>query len=327
MDPVRSLRPAAVPEDLELFFASPGEGPFVNPWRPALSPRPTDLLRWTFGPRPYAAARRSRPYLPELEPDPVRAWDRAEAGWRVQWLGHASVLAQIDGCTFVVDPVFGRAGVVPRQAPTPRAAAEFPPLDAVLITHGHYDHLDVASVRALCCRFPDVLVVVPRGLEGSLPREAKNRRVLSWWDALEVQGVEIVLVPAQHWHRRGPLDLNRALWGGYVVRGRRSLYHSGDTGYAGHFRAIGHRFPGIDVACLPAGAWEPRWFMGPQHQDPGESVRAFLDLGAHTLLAMHWGTFDLTDEPLWLGPERLREAAAAVGVEGRVQVLRHGGVL
>jgi L-ascorbate metabolism protein UlaG (beta-lactamase superfamily) len=139
----------------------------------------------------------------------------------------------------------------------------------------------------------------------------------------------VCLVPAQHWHRRGLFDDNRALWGGYVVRGTRAVYHSGDTGYFDGFHAIGRAFPSIDVALLPLGAYEPRWFMSTQHMAPEQSAQAFLDLGAAQFVGMHWGTFDLSDESVDDGPRllaRVVEEDARVDPR-RFHVLRHGGSL
>jgi L-ascorbate metabolism protein UlaG (beta-lactamase superfamily) len=138
--------------------------------------------------------------------------------------------------------------------------------------------------------------------------------------------VRIHLVPAQHWHQRGPFDTNRGLWGGYVLEGTHRVFHSGDTGYFGGFGAIGRVFGGIDAACLPLGAYEPRWFMGAQHMSPEDSLRAYHDLSATHFVGMHWGAFDLSNEPLDGGPRLLAELVASEALpEERFHVLGPGG--
>jgi N-acyl-phosphatidylethanolamine-hydrolysing phospholipase D len=206
--------------------------------------------------------------------------------------------------------------------------AELPTVDAVLITHGHHDHLDGASVRALGRRFGDeITFVVPRGMRKVLPRACRTVRELDWWQQTSIGDVDVRFVPAQHWHRRGVTDTNRVLWGGYLVAGEHVVYHSGDTGYFGGFGAIGRAASRpIDLALLPTGAYEPEWFMGPQHMSPSDSLRAFGDLAARHTVAMHWGSFDLSDEPVNAGPLAFARAArqAELGPD-RVHVLHHGG--
>ena len=303
------------------------DGTWANPWADHPPRGLAQVLRWKAGKNAFAEARRRRPTLP-VHADPVGAWNALPPGARVQWLGHASVLVQIDGLTALIDPIFGKAGpVVPRLVPAPRRVDALPRVDVVLISHGHYDHLDAASCAALKAHF-DPLFCVPSGLSGCLPRGARVVE-LSWWRAVRQQGVDLCFVPAQHWHRRGLNDMNRALWGGWVIRGSRSLYHSGDTGFFLGFAAIGAVFPGIDVAVLPLGAYEPRWFMSEQHMAPEASADAWAALGARAMLGMHWGTFDLTDEPLDHGPrELLPPALAERGLNpAHAFVLAHGGAL
>jgi len=324
------LTPASIPPELAVYFAAHRtDGVFANPWGVNVDPQVSRLLRWQLGRNPWRQRKRTPP-TPAVEPAPRARWDALDAQGRVAWLGHASALVEIDGVTVLIDPVFGWAGPVPRKAPTPLAVADLPHVDVVAISHGHYDHLDAGSIRQLAARFgPDLTIALPLELQRSLPRSARACRVVSldWWQAVAVRGVQVCLVPAQHWHRRGMGDTNQAFWGGWVIRGSRSVYHSGDTGHFDGFAAIGHVFPKLDLAILPTGAWAPRWFMGDQHMDPDGSIAAFQALGAARFLAMHWGTFDLTDEPLDEGPAELARAAERAGVpfDDRFTVLPHGG--
>ncbi|MCB9797774.1 MAG: MBL fold metallo-hydrolase [Alphaproteobacteria bacterium] len=303
-------------------------GRFFNPWGAKNERGFFDVLKWKLGGQSeFAEARYKDPNIP-VAARPREVLSSLEAGGRVMWLGHASLLVEIDGVTALIDPVFGRAGPVPRLAPTPLGVDDLPQVDVVLLSHGHRDHLDAASLKALAKRFgPELLWVTPLGLGRALPGGAKRVVELDWWQQVDLRGVAVSFVPSQHWHQRTPLDRNQALWGGWVLSGSRSVYHSGDTGYFDGFAAIGRVFPDIDLAVLPLGAYEPRWFMSQQHMSPESSVQAFLDLGAQRFLGMHWGTFNLTDEPADHGaytllPDIVRER----GLEAeRFVVVKHGG--
>jgi L-ascorbate metabolism protein UlaG (beta-lactamase superfamily) len=242
------------------------------------------------------------------------------------WIGHATFVARLGGQLVATDPIWCEriSGVVPRRAPVGVEFEALPPLDVVTVTHNHRDHLDLPTIARLGAR---PLYVVPMG-NGRLLREAGAARVveLDWWDSVEIGRLTVTLVPARHWSMRAPWDRNDALWGGFVLRGPEgALYHAGDTALFDGFAEIGARCGPIDWALLPIGAYEPRWFMEPQHMNPDDALAAFAQLGARRLVAMHWGTFKLTDEPLGEPPARLRELAAAAGLGAdRVWILDVG---
>lgn len=223
------------------------------------------------------------------------------------WVGHATYLVQLGGRSLLIDPIFAmRLAVVPRNGPPGVDPADLPKIDVVVITHNHRDHMDAASLLRLG---PEPVYVVPMGL-GEWFRRAGLPRVveMTWWEEREVLGFDLTFVPSQHWSRRGLLDENTSLWGGYVIaREGVRVYHSGDTAWFDGFAEIGRRAGPIDAAMLPIGAYEPRWFMKTQHIDPIEAVAAFEALGAERFVAMHWGTYKLTDEDLLEPPQVLRE--------------------
>jgi L-ascorbate metabolism protein UlaG (beta-lactamase superfamily) len=223
------------------------------------------------------------------------------------WIGHASFLVQLGGASALIDPVMSPriAGVIPRNVAPGLDWPALPRIDLVLVTHNHRDHMDAPTLKRIG---PDALYVVPRGL-GYWFEGAGLRRVLEmdWWQREEIAGMGVTFVPAEHWSRRGLGDVNASWWGGYVLEhdGLR-VYHSGDTAWFDGFKLIGERCGEIHSAMLPIGAYAPRWFMQRQHMDPGDAVRAFGALGARDFVAMHWGTFKLTDEPLFEPPLLLR---------------------
>ncbi len=243
---------------------------------------------------------------------PVAARTPLPTGNALTWLGHASFLLRLGERTVAVDPVLsGRIFGAGRRL-TPPGLDRLPPLDLLLISHNHYDHLDAPTMRALP---RDTPMVVP----GGLGRWFRRRRFtsvteLDWWESTRVGPLEVAFVPAHHWSRRGLFDACASLWGGWVLTtGEQCVYHAGDTGYGPYFAEIGSRFSGIDTAILPVGAYAPRWFMRPVHIDPEEAVQAAHDIGARIMVPMHWGTFQLTCEPVLEPIERTRVAWAAAG--------------
>ncbi|MCS6945282.1 MAG: MBL fold metallo-hydrolase [Sutterellaceae bacterium] len=307
----------------------------------AVAPRPFgDFLRW----RRERAARAIEPPRLDLSPvAPDLALLRADGNhFAVTWIGHATALVRIGAVNVLTDPHFSaRASPVQwagpkRHQPPGVALADLPRIDIVLISHNHYDHLDEASVRALAAQpGGPPLFVVPLGIERWLSEVGiTNARALDWWEHTEAAGVTIHLTPAQHWSRRTLRDANTTLWGGFVIEGMaggalRRVYFAGDTGYSEPlFRAIGARFAPIDLALLPIGGYEPRWFMRAQHVDPEEAVRIHRDVGARRSLGVHWGTFQLTDEPLDQAVHDLAVARQRLGLDPDAFVtLRHGQTL
>jgi L-ascorbate metabolism protein UlaG (beta-lactamase superfamily) len=227
----------------------------------------------------------------------------------VTWIGHSSLVLRLGGALVATDPVFAkRMGPRRRLTPPGVAPANIPPLDVVTVSHAHYDHLDVPSLRALASRGRPLFVVPSDNAD--LLRAAGIDHVveLGWWESTVVGALRVTCVPAQHWSMRAPWDRNARLWGGFVYESAEGVaYHAGDTAFSEPvFRAIAERCPRVDWAMLPIGAYDPTWFMSAQHMGPEEAGRAWEILGARKLVAMHWGTFKLTDEPVGEPPERMR---------------------
>jgi L-ascorbate metabolism protein UlaG (beta-lactamase superfamily) len=257
-------------------------------------------------------------------PDSAPAVSRVGPGeLSVTFVNHATVLIQVDGINVVTDPIWGQraspfawAGPERYRAPGLRFR-DLPPIDVVLVSHNHYDHMDRFSLRLLA-EDHDPLFLVPLGNCFYLDMVAPSRcEELDWWGSRPLPGgQQIHAVPTRHWSRRGAFDTNRALWAGFVLETEnRLVYFAGDTGMGGHFDAIRQRFGEPDLALLPIGAYLPRWFMRPQHIDPAEAVDAHERLGARATMAIHFGTFRLADDGQLQPVEDLRAAIEAAGAE------------
>lgn len=274
---------------------------------------PKDILRWrVLDPLKGQSRPKEAPFV-----TPQQAYDKemvASGAPSLLWIGHASFLLTLGGKRILVDPILG-----PRVGPIKRLVApgipwkELPPIDIVVITHNHRDHLDTWSVERLGDK---PTYVVPLGNSRFLKAAGSNAKIveLDWWQTTGIGSLELMLVPARHWSMHFPWDRNDALWGGCVIRGPEgTAYHSGDTAYWDTFEEIGRRAGPIDWAMLPIGAYEPRWFMEPQHMGPEEATQAAKLLKARHFVAMHWGTFRLTDEPISEPPIRARAACVDQG--------------
>lgn len=242
---------------------------------------------------------------------------------RITFINHSTTLIQIDGLNILTDPIWsdrtspvGVVGPKRHRAPGIRFG-DLPPIDIVLVSHNHYDHLDVPTLQRL--NAPNI--VTPLGNARLMERYGiRNVTELDWWES----SGNITVVPAQHFSARALSDRNRNLWGGFVVRGQKgNVYFAGDTGWGDHFAEIGRRFAPIRLALLPIGAYLPRWFMKPAHIDPAEAVEAHEVLGACTSVAMHFGTFALGDDGEHDPVRDLRSAIEASG-NPRFWILRHG---
>lgn len=263
----------------------------------------------------------------EGESTPPVLVERDQLG--VTFIGHSSFLLQIGARNLLVDPVFARWLVVLRRLRRPGVMIEqLPPIDAVLLSHAHMDHLNRPSLlrivrhsRRLSGRAP--VAIVPWGV-GDLVRDLGFERVipLEWWQTEPFAGLEVTMTPAQHWGARYYRDTHRG-FGGYVIRSQRhSLYHSGDTAYFRGFEQIGKRLA-PQVALLPIGAYNPESFRN-VHANPEDALQAFLDLGSRWMVPMHYGTFRLSEEPTEEPLQRLLAAAEKAGISARIRVLAEG---
>lgn len=270
-----------------------------------------DLLKWAASrakkrwPKRLAGSHQSQ--LPAaLPPDAVAA----------TFINQSSFLLQLGGVNLLTDPVYSeRVGPMslggPKRVRPPGVPFDaLPHIDCVLLSHNHYDHLDLPTMKRLARRFHPLVITGLRN--GPLLRRGGVEHVveLDWWESYHFGGkLHITFVPAQHFSARGIHDRDRTLWGGFVVRaGSRRIYFAGDSGYAGHFKEIGKQAGPFDLALIPIGAYEPRWFMHKMHVNPDEAVKAHLDVKSRLSVAMHFGTFQLTDEGIDDPIHALRDA-------------------
>jgi N-acyl-phosphatidylethanolamine-hydrolysing phospholipase D len=270
----------------------------------------------------------------------IRAPRAAANEIAITWVGHSTLLVQLGALNLLVDPVWGERAspwrsIGPRRlVPAAVAMTELPPIDVVLLSHNHYDHLDAYTVRALARTHSGARWVVPLRLSKLLHSlGVRDIAELDWWADLRIGDATVACTPARHFSARTPFDRNRTLWGGFVVTapaGR--FFYAGDTGNHPEFVEIGRRFGPFDACALPIGAYEPRWFMHSVHLDPDEAVAAFRALHEHygmsrhaAFVAVHWGTFRLTDEPLLDPPRRAKEAWGRAGLApDNLWIMVHG---
>ena len=289
---------------------------FFNPGQPATDRSFADILRWKLGAR---AARWPR----EVPVRQVAPAERVQS-LRVTMVGHATLLIQAAGVNILTDPVWSeRASPLrlagPRRVTAPGVAFDaLPPIDAVLVSHCHYDHLDLVTLRRLQARHAP-LFVTPLGNDVIIRRGVPDARIVTgdWGDRVELAaGASATLTRANHWSARGLGDRRMALWAGFFLHSPAgSVWFAGDTGHGDGaiFREIRARHGPPDVALIPIGAYAPRWFMGAQHADPAEAAAIMREVGAGRALGIHWGTFRLTDEPRDEPAARLAAALTQAG--------------
>jgi L-ascorbate metabolism protein UlaG (beta-lactamase superfamily) len=257
------------------------------------------------------------PEHPEATPGPPPPERVDDGRLRVTFVNHSTTLIQMDGVNILTDPVWSeRVSPVPfigprRHRPTGIRFDDLPPIDLILVSHNHYDHMDVATLRRV-----HAPIVTPLGNAALLRRHGIDGAIdLDWWEtAKHANGMETTVVPARHFSARALSDRNRNLWSGFVISGKSGhVYFAGDTGWGNHFTEIGRRFAPIRAALLPIGSYMPRWFMQPAHIDPAQAVDAHFALGARTSVAVHFGTFALGDDGEY---DPIRDLHAALAGKG-----------
>jgi len=292
----------------------------------AAAPAFGGLLKWLL----VHGTTRPRPRDPDpatfiRRTDPTFSAPRAPADrLTATWVGHSSVLLQLGGLNILTDPMWSpRASPVPfagpwRWVPPAIAFEALPPIDIVLQSHNHYDHLDDRTVRRLARDHPAAAWLVPLGLAPFVRARGARRVIeLDWWEEAEVGPVRVACTPAQHFSGRGFTDRGATLWCGWALAGAaggRRAFFAGDSGLHPEFGSIASRYGPFDVALLPIGAYEPRWFMRAIHMNPEEAVEACRALGARVMIPIHWGTFKLTDEAMDEPPVRAAAAWRAAGL-------------
>lgn len=289
--------------------------PFELEWK--------DILKWKSMPNAYRKQKKHDTWRAAIVKDDSFLGHNHNVA---VWLGHASFFFRFGGVQILADPVFGKLSpFMPRYSELPVDPEKFRHIDLLLITHDHRDHCDKKSLQLLLKNNPRARVLTGLGMSALLAPWSQGQDIveMGWFQQFEHEaaGLKITYLPTRHWGRRWLADTNRRLWGAFVLQTEAlTVYLGGDSGYGNHYRQAAALFPKIDHAWLGIGAFAPEWFMHSNHTSPADAWQAFQDLGARSMSPMHYGTFDLSDEPLG-EPERLmREIALACNANGRLKM-------
>ncbi len=299
------------------------KGRFVNHEYPFLSST-ADLVRWKLGGNPQSEEKASDATRLEVK-DPSEFLKSDEDG--ILWLGHASFYIRLNGKAILLDPVFGKPPLVSEYVQVQSPLEQIRRVDYVLVSHDHRDHCDEESLRQIARRFPNAAFLGGLGMEDiftAWKTPSNEVKTAGWFQqfALPSDDVKVFFLPVRHWSRRLFFDMNRRLWGGYVIQGGgTTIYFGGDSGYGSHYKETAAAFPQIDYFIIGIGGYKPRWFMEPNHNSPADAIRAFQDARALTLIPMHFGRFDLSDEPPEEPMRLLNEEAAKSNISDKIRVL------
>ncbi|MFD2245834.1 MBL fold metallo-hydrolase [Pontibacter ruber] len=278
-------------------------------------PEFSKVIKWRLSKNPQREEKKKDQYVPAV----VENCDFLNSSEdMLVWLGHATFLIRLNGVTFLTDPIYYDLPMIKRRVGLPCPPEQIQNIDFLLLSHAHFDHLDKKSIRTTFSHNPQVKALAPleagkllRDIEPHLPYQEAG-----WFQKYDLTpaGVEVYFMPASHWHRRGAFDMNKVLWGSFVLKtDNMLLYFAGDTGFNGHFEEIQEIFGPMDVCIMPVGAYKPSFMMQQSHLNPHEAVKAYNLLRGGTFIPMHYGTFDLSDEPPG-EPVRVLEQLAAGGL-------------
>ena len=292
---------------LLIFFTINISGEYKNTNGKEIDKSIKDLIRWQ--------RNQKKPILASI--DLSNEWVTSDLDRNhTIWIGHSTFIIKMNNLTILTDPVFSeRASPFKRFGPErlipPSISLEqLPKIDVVTISHNHYDHIDIRSLKKLSKLNPDLIFLIPKGdLDIFKKRKIKNVKEFIWWEDIKIYEFIFTFTPVQHWSERGLFDRNESLWGGWFVKGDKfSIFHAGDTGYSDDFLKTREKLGSPKYAFIPIGAYDPEWFMSESHVNPEDAIKIMEDLEAERSFGMHWGTFTLTAEDTLEPPERLKQA-------------------
>ena len=303
-----------------------GKNRFINPFEPQAYVKPTSILKWKLFSKNHFKPLYQKERITPIHLDKHAFHTRDNLS--ITFINHGCVLINDKGTKILIDPVFfGISSWIKNFTPLAFNPLDLPKPNHILITHGHYDHLDR---KTIACFANGTNITTPLGYSKLLKEiGVRQHNQLDWFDTLSDGWLKITLLPCHHWTMRNPLiGPNRDLWGAYLIQTTSgpTIFCSGDTAYFNGFKEIGERYA-IDLAIFNLGAYEPRWLMADSHMNPAETVKAFCDLGARHLMITHWGTFRLGDEPVYLPPLELKNELEKQGISDRLLSIEHGQTL
>jgi L-ascorbate metabolism protein UlaG (beta-lactamase superfamily) len=316
----------------KLFTVKPGwegtpvdeRGRFVNhefPFEQSF----INLLKWQFGTNPQAEEKRNDTERLSVL-DPASFFKSEHNG--ILWLGHASFFIRLHGRNILLDPVFGHPPFLKKFVDVPSPIEILPPVDYILISHDHRDHTDKTAILQLAKRFPEAIFLAGLQMEDLIndwKTPTNKLQTAGWYQQFDLpgEGLKITFVPVRHWSRRGLFDTNKRLWGGFVIESEAAvIYFGGDSGYGSHFKEASEIFSQIDYFIVGIGAYSPQFVMKEIHNTPAEAVQGFLDSKARYLIPMHYGTFDLTNEPPGEPLRLLNTEAERRGISDQIKNLQ-----
>jgi len=283
------------------------------------------VLRWRFSTNPQAEEKKNDPFKLNVVPS-SGIFDMKED--MIVWLGHASFLLRIDGKTFLIDPVLDDLPLNKRLCGLPVQIGDVKNIDYLLVSHSHLDHLDSTTIKK--SRLNNVKALIPIGMAETINdfNDSIVCEEAGWFQKYSTEGPEVYFLPARHWSRRSLLDFNEVLWGSFIIKGKKKvIYFAADSGYGSHFPQIAGLFPKIDITLMPIGAYKPPHIMKKNHINPEEAVQASNVLKAGTFIPMHYGTFDLSDEPAGEPLRLLMDINSRKGLKAKLKVLDPGEIM
>ena len=287
------------------------------------------IIKWQLGKNPQEAEKKEDEFRLKVHRNTSFITSDKDV---IVWLGHASFFIRVNGVSFLTDPCFYNLPLLKRMAALPCSVYDLIGIDYLMLSHGHRDHFDESSVNRLLDQNPKMEMLLPLRLSELLGKQRKKVKYqeAAWWQQYDIKydKVEVIFLPAKHWNRRYLKDFNKQLWGSFLIKTPKlSIYFGGDSAYEGHFKEIKALMGTPDICILPIGAYKPSYVMKEAHMHPGEAVEAFHDLGGKLMIPMHFGTYDLSDEPLGEPVRILRDLESRHSIRGELRVQDIGAQL